>query len=387
MDFRILGPLEVVEQGRPLPLGGAKQRTLLALLLTRANEVVSSDRLIDELWGAQPPPTAANALHYHVSQLRKALAPHEVIVTQEPGYLIRVGPDDLDLLRFETLVRGGAVARRPRSRRDDFATLSSSGAAAARRPHPRFVATGDSPTRRAPPGGARAAVRRRPRARPLRRGRRRSPGARPRSSAPGAAASRAHASALRLRSPGRSARDVSRDAAAAGRRARHRAEPGPPGARAGDPSSRPGVDLAGATRATARPSDHGRRHRPGPGRRPPLDRRAARPTACARAHPGSAFASRRRTCAPRAPRSPNDETLSHERGRRFTHSHLHHGRARQRTPYDSPPSTTSTSSFSTQQRNSSKAASPTRISRLSSNAHPATWVSCQAPERWPPDRS
>ena len=62
------------------------------------------DRLIDELWGAQPPRTAANALQYHVSRLRKALAPHEAIVTQEPGYVIRVGPDELDLLRFEMLV-------------------------------------------------------------------------------------------------------------------------------------------------------------------------------------------------------------------------------------------------------------------------------------------
>ena len=104
MEFRILGPLEVVEQGRALPLGGAKQRTLLALLLTRANEVVSADRLIDDLWGAQPPQTAANALHYHVSQLRKALAPHVAIATQEPGYVIRVGPDELDLLRYEALV-------------------------------------------------------------------------------------------------------------------------------------------------------------------------------------------------------------------------------------------------------------------------------------------
>jgi DNA-binding SARP family transcriptional activator len=104
MEFRILGPLEVVEQGRALPLGGARQRTLLALLLTRANEIVSADRLIDELWGAQPPRTAANALQYHVSQLRKALAPHEAIVTQEPGYVIRIGPDELDLLRFEALV-------------------------------------------------------------------------------------------------------------------------------------------------------------------------------------------------------------------------------------------------------------------------------------------
>jgi DNA-binding SARP family transcriptional activator len=104
VEFRILGPLEVVEHGRALPLGGVRQRTLLALLLTRANEVVSADRLIDELWGAQPPQTPANALQYHVSQLRKALAPRDAIVTQEPGYVIRLGPDELDLLRFELLV-------------------------------------------------------------------------------------------------------------------------------------------------------------------------------------------------------------------------------------------------------------------------------------------
>ena len=64
----------------------------------------SADRLIEELWGARPPSAAANALQYHVSQLRKALAPHEAIVTQEPGYVIRIGPDELDLLRFELLV-------------------------------------------------------------------------------------------------------------------------------------------------------------------------------------------------------------------------------------------------------------------------------------------
>jgi DNA-binding SARP family transcriptional activator len=104
VEFRILGPLEVVEHGRSLPLGGARQRTLLALLLTRANEVVSSDRLIDELWGATPPRTAANALQYHVSRLRKALEPNQAIVTREPGYMIRVGPEQLDLLRFEALV-------------------------------------------------------------------------------------------------------------------------------------------------------------------------------------------------------------------------------------------------------------------------------------------
>jgi DNA-binding SARP family transcriptional activator len=104
VDFRILGPLEVVDGGRVLPLGGSRQRTLLALLLTRANEVVSTDRLIDELWGEQPPRTALNALHYHVSQLRKVLGGTDAIVTQDPGYLIRVGPNELDLLRFERLV-------------------------------------------------------------------------------------------------------------------------------------------------------------------------------------------------------------------------------------------------------------------------------------------
>jgi len=104
MEFRILGPLEVVEEGRPLALGGARQRALLALLLTRANEVVSTDRLIDELWGERAPKAAGNALQYHVSRLRKLLASSEAIVTKEPGYLIRVGPDELDLLRFERLV-------------------------------------------------------------------------------------------------------------------------------------------------------------------------------------------------------------------------------------------------------------------------------------------
>jgi DNA-binding SARP family transcriptional activator len=104
VEFRILGPLEVVEAGRPLALGGPRQRALLAILLTRANEVVSSDRLIDELWGAQAPGTGTNALQYHVSQLRKTLGPSKALVTREPGYLIRVAPRELDLLQFERLV-------------------------------------------------------------------------------------------------------------------------------------------------------------------------------------------------------------------------------------------------------------------------------------------
>ena len=173
MEFRILGPLEVVEQGRALPLGGARQRTLLALLLTRANEVVSADRLIDELWGAQPPRTAANALQYHVSQLRKALAPHEAIVTQEPGYLIRVGPDELDLLRFELLVEEARQATPELAARLLREALDLwRGPPLADLAHESFAQTETLRARRAPPGGARAAVRGRPRARPLRGARR-----------------------------------------------------------------------------------------------------------------------------------------------------------------------------------------------------------------------
>ena len=104
MEFRILGPLEVVDEERPLALKGSRVRALLVLLLTSANQVVSADRLIDDLWGAQPPRDATNALQYHVSQLRKALAPGNLIETREPGYLIRLEPDQLDLLRFEQLV-------------------------------------------------------------------------------------------------------------------------------------------------------------------------------------------------------------------------------------------------------------------------------------------
>src|SRR6188508_2587870 len=103
MEFRILGPLEVLEEDRPVALGGAKQRALLAVLLLHANEVVSRDRLIDELWGASPPDTARTALQVYVSQLRKALG-RDLILTQPPGYLIRVSDGELDFHRFERLV-------------------------------------------------------------------------------------------------------------------------------------------------------------------------------------------------------------------------------------------------------------------------------------------
>jgi DNA-binding SARP family transcriptional activator len=103
MDYRILGPLEVRAGGRQVPLRGARQRELLAVLLLHANEIVSSDRLIDELWQGDPPPTAAKIVQNSVSQLRKLLEPG-LLVTRSPGYLLRVEREELDSERFERMV-------------------------------------------------------------------------------------------------------------------------------------------------------------------------------------------------------------------------------------------------------------------------------------------
>ena len=83
MEFRLLGPLEVLRDGHRLPRGGAKQRALLALLLLHANEVVSRDRLLEELWGDRPPGTAGHSLDVQISRLRKALQPDELLLTRD----------------------------------------------------------------------------------------------------------------------------------------------------------------------------------------------------------------------------------------------------------------------------------------------------------------
>jgi predicted ATPase/DNA-binding SARP family transcriptional activator len=104
MQFRILGPLEVAD-GDSLVSLAAAQRSLLALLLLGANEVVSADRLIEELWGEEGPESGRAALQVRVSQLRKALgAAGGRVVTRTPGYLLRVDRDELDLYGFERLV-------------------------------------------------------------------------------------------------------------------------------------------------------------------------------------------------------------------------------------------------------------------------------------------
>ena len=103
-EFRVLGSIEVVDQGGALALGPPQQRALLAVLLLNANEVVSADRLIDELWGEQGPESGRTALQVLVSKLRKALGEAGVLlVTRPPGYVIRLARDQLDLHRFERL--------------------------------------------------------------------------------------------------------------------------------------------------------------------------------------------------------------------------------------------------------------------------------------------
>jgi DNA-binding SARP family transcriptional activator len=116
MDFRLLGPLEASNEGRALALGGSKQRALLALLLLHANETLSTERLIDDLWGEDPPATAVKTVQVHVHRLRKALAAEgnstgsDLLVTRENGYELRVDPERIDLWRFERLVREGTSA-------------------------------------------------------------------------------------------------------------------------------------------------------------------------------------------------------------------------------------------------------------------------------------
>src|SRR5262245_23413891 len=103
MEYRVLGSLEVLRGDGPLPLGGPKQRALLALLLVNANRVVARDRLIDELWGESPPDTAVKTTQVYVSRLRKLL-PDGALATRSPGYLLAVEPAELDSSRFEQLV-------------------------------------------------------------------------------------------------------------------------------------------------------------------------------------------------------------------------------------------------------------------------------------------
>jgi predicted ATPase/DNA-binding SARP family transcriptional activator len=111
VEFRVLGPLEVVAGGAPLRLGTPRQRTLLGLLLVRAGEVVSCDRLVEELWDGDPPGTALHTLQGYIYRLRRALGPEAWrLRTRPPGYQLKVSADELDAQRFQDLAGQGRRA-------------------------------------------------------------------------------------------------------------------------------------------------------------------------------------------------------------------------------------------------------------------------------------
>ena len=109
MDFRLLGPVEVSENDRAIALGGVKQRSVLAILLMHANELVTTDGLVDQIWGAAPPLRARKTIQVYVARLRKQLGKAR-LVTHPGGYLLQVEPDELDVARFEQLTAEAARA-------------------------------------------------------------------------------------------------------------------------------------------------------------------------------------------------------------------------------------------------------------------------------------
>ncbi|MFI0404459.1 BTAD domain-containing putative transcriptional regulator [Actinomadura sp. 3N508] len=127
MEFRILGPLEIAANGRPVSAGGPQQQAVLAALLLASNQVVAIDRLVDAVWWTSPPSARANVRGYIAAlrrMLRSAGEPPDRLVTRSPGYLLRVEPGELDLCRFgEAFARGETAlfGGRPEQAAQDFA--------------------------------------------------------------------------------------------------------------------------------------------------------------------------------------------------------------------------------------------------------------------------
>ena len=306
MRFRLLGPIEVTDHDRVLPLGGTKQRSLLALLLLDANEIVSTDRLIAELWADAPPATVAKSIQAYVSRLRAELG-SDRLITRSPGYAVRVDPGELDVEVFERLCeearrappeiaaeklrealslwRGPPLGdlRYESFAQAEIARLEELRAVRARAAHRRRLGSGPPcrPDRRAAAAGGRPP-------------------------APRAPAWPADARAVPVRTPGGCPPRLSGRAPPALRGARPATRRGAQAARAGDPGAGPRARPAGAGRRAvlARDSHAGAvvAHRPGGARRARA-RSSASPyrsrASSLRARSSSAASSRRPSCVPR----------------------------------------------------------------------------------------
>ena len=117
MDFRLLGPFEVHDGDGPIPIGASRQRAVLALLAIYPGQVLSSDRIIDEIWAGSPPPSALKTLHAYVSRLRRALQASvdndpigELLLSRNPGYVLAINDSQIDAVRFERMVADASSA-------------------------------------------------------------------------------------------------------------------------------------------------------------------------------------------------------------------------------------------------------------------------------------
>ena len=110
LEFRILGPVQAVRDGRELALGGPRRRAVLALLLVAGGRVVPAERLAEDLWEGSPPPGAAGTLRSHLSRLRTLTGPDAALVARGGGYALAAGPDQLDAEVFERLAGAGREA-------------------------------------------------------------------------------------------------------------------------------------------------------------------------------------------------------------------------------------------------------------------------------------
>jgi predicted ATPase/DNA-binding SARP family transcriptional activator len=113
LDFRVLGGIEVIRRGQPVPMGGPKPRLALAVLAAHRGSVVSTDRLCDELWGSSPPADPSGVLQSHLSRLRRILRPDAEILARPPGYVLQIPDDNIDAGRFELLCKQASASSDP----------------------------------------------------------------------------------------------------------------------------------------------------------------------------------------------------------------------------------------------------------------------------------